>query len=406
MKKYSKNYSLRCLDLTESAEALDALKRVGVDPYGMEAMLPKMSGLNLLLEDVPCKVANIIKQEMLSIGGDAAVCRGAVACSVPKTDVILIGTEKQIGRFTAKVGAQPFGLQDLAGAIECLIANKARETFLLKTSRRELVLGERPWIMGILNVTPDSFSDGGKHNTVDAAVARGLQMVAEGADIVDIGGESSRPGAEPVSLAEEKARVIPVIKQLVLKVKVPISIDTTKAAVAREAIAHGAEIVNDISALRFDQGMAKVVATTGAAVVLMHMRGTPQDMQKGKIVYRSVVGDVLAFLRGRMAFALGRGIETERLMIDPGIGFGKMSGDNLKLLKHLPELQVLGLPVVTGVSRKAFFGGLTGDEPAVRVNGTAAAVAVAVMKGSHVLRVHDVGMMKKVAAVAQAILKA
>ena len=406
MKKDSKNYSLRCLDLTGPAEALDALKRVGVDPYGLEAMLPKMSGLNLLLEGVPCKVANIIKQEMLSIGGDAAVCRGAVACSVPKTDVILIGTEKQIGRFTAKVGVQPFGLQDLAGAIECLMANKVRETFLLKTSRREFVLGERPWIMGILNVTPDSFSDGGRHNTVDAAVARGLQMVAEGADIIDIGGESSRPGAEPVSPAEEKARVVPVIKKLALKVKVPISIDTTKAVVAREAVAHGAEIINDISALRFDRGMPEAVAATGAAVVLMHMRGTPKDMQKGKIVYRSVVGDVLAFLRERVAFALDCGIEVERIMVDPGIGFGKTPGDNLKLLKHLPELQVLGLPVLTGVSRKAFIGGITGGEPSERADGTAAAVAVAVMKGCHVLRVHDVAMMKKVATVTRAILKA
>jgi dihydropteroate synthase len=402
-----KSCSLRCLDLTSPAEALDALKRVGVDPYGIGAMLPKMSGLNLLLTGVPCKVANIIKQEMLAVGGDAAVCRGAVACSVPQTDVILIGTEKQIKRFAAKLNAQPFGLKEMAEAVAALIANRGRELHLLKTAQRDIVLGERPLIMGILNVTPDSFSDGGKYLAEDAAVERGIRMVEEGADIVDIGGESTRPGASPVSAKEERARVVPVVKRLAAEIGAPISVDTTKAAVAAEALEAGAEIVNDISAMRFDRRMSKVVADAEAAVVLMHMRGTPAGMQKGKIAYTSVVGDIIAFLRERIAFAVDRGIDMGRLMIDPGIGFGKTPADNLKLLKHLPEFRVLGLPIVTGISRKAFIGRITGEgEAADRDAGTAAAVAASVLYGSHVVRVHNVAMMRKAADVAQAILKA
>jgi len=401
-----KNYSVRYLDLSTPATSVEVLERVGVDPYGIAAMLPKMSGLNLHLTAVPCKVANIMKQEMLSLGGDAAVCRGSVACSCPSTDVILIGTEKQLKRFTAKIGTQPFGLKDVAAAIDALIANRRQGSQLLKTSRREIAMGERPLIMGILNVTPDSFSDGGKYGTTDAAVARGIRMVAEGADIVDIGGESSRPGAEPVSLKEEKARVIPVVKKLCREIGVPVSVDTTKAAVAAEAVDNGAEIVNDISAMRFDRRMGRVVAERGAAVILMHMRGIPADMQKGKISYSSVTGDIIAFLRERIAAAEARGIETERMMIDPGIGFGKTPGDNLTLIRHLGEFRDLGLPIVMGVSRKAFIGRITGGEPAERYAGTAAAVAASVMNGSDVLRVHDVAMMRKVADVAWAIARA
>jgi len=406
-KEDAKNFSLRCLGLTSPAEALEALKRVGVDPYGIEAMLPKMSGLNLLLTGVPCKVANIIKQEMLAVGGDAAVCRGAVGCSVPETDVILIGTEKQIGRFAAKLAAQPFGLKEVAEAVTILIANRGRELHLLKTAQRDIVLGERPLVMGILNVTPDSFSDGGKYAAEDTAVERGIRMVEEGADIVDIGGESTRPGSSPVSAKEERARVVPVVRRLAAEIGAPISVDTTKASVAAEALEAGAEIVNDVSALRFDRRMSKVIADAEAAVILMHMRGTPADMQKGKIAYTSVVGDILDFLRERIAFAAGHGIDQGRLMVDPGIGFGKTPTDNLKLLKHLPEFRILGLPVVTGISRKAFIGRITGEkEAADRDAGTAAAVAASVLYGSHVVRVHNVAMMRKAADVAHAILKA
>ena len=282
----------------------------------------------------------------------------------------------------------------------------SEDFFVLKTWKREMTIGDRTQIMGILNVTPDSFSDGGCLKSPQEAIEFGIRMVEEGADIVDVGGESSRPGAGPVSLKEELRRVIPVIDGLVRRVNVPISVDTTKAKVAREAVEAGAEIINDISAMRFDDRMSVVVADTGAAVILMHMKGTPKDMQEGDLTYRSLLPDIINFLRKRMEVAQSVGVELERIMIDPGLGFGKRAEDNMKLLRYLSAFRALGRPIVTGASRKSFIGKVVGGDPRDRLEGTAAAVAAAIMNGSHVVRVHDVGTMKKVAAIADAIRRA
>ncbi|MDD5713067.1 MAG: dihydropteroate synthase [Smithellaceae bacterium] len=397
---------MRWLHLPERSEALAVLRAVDVDPYGIEAMLPKMSMANILLEGVECKTANIIKQEMLSVGGDAAVSRACVACSMPKTDVVIIGSIKQIGKFAEKLSCQPFGLGSLAEELNSLLANVAKRELIVKTARRELKLGTRPLIMGIINVTPDSFSDGGVHFETGAAVERALRMVEEGADIIDVGGESSRPGAEPVSVEEELRRVIPVIDALGKKTKIPLSIDTTKARVAKEAVASGAEIINDISALRFDVAMGEVAAQERAAIILMHMRGTPRNMQLGDLGYGSVCGEIVDFLRERLAKAKEYGLDEAAIMIDPGIGFGKTSEDNLRIIRHLEEFRVLGRPIVLGTSRKSFIGKVTGGEPDERIEGTAASVAVAVMNGVSILRVHDVGPMKKVILMTEAICKA
>ena len=278
-------------------------------------------------------------------------------------------------------------------------------TYILNTGKRKLVLGERTLIMGILNVTPDSFSDGGRFLSTDDAIAEGISMAKDGADILDIGGESSRPGSEAVPADEEMKRVIPVIRSLAERVRIPISIDTTKALVAGEAIANGAEIVNDISALMFDRGMPEVIAKTGAAVILMHMRGTPKDMQEGDLIYHSLPGDIISFLKERIKVAELAGIDPLAIMIDPGFGFGKTPEDNLKLLKHLSYFTELKKPIVTGVSRKSFIGKITGGEPFERIEGTAAALTVTVMNGTHIARVHDVKAMKKVAAMADAIIR-
>jgi len=281
---------------------------------------------------------------------------------------------------------------------------KGAENVVFKTCRREIVCGERTLIMGILNVTPDSFSDGGRFSSQAAAVAEGERMVEAGADMLDIGGESTRPGSEPVSPEEESSRVMPVIERLVARVNVPISIDTMKASVAREAIALGAEIINDVSALRFDRQMSEVAAETGAGLILMHMRGMPKDMQTGSLHYQSLIEDIREFFRARLQSALTSGVAKDRTMFDPGIGFGKTAADNMRLLKHLACFQVLGRPILTGVSRKAFIGSITGGEPIDRMEGTAAAVAVAILNGSSVIRVHDVAAMKKVAAMTDAIM--
>ena len=280
------------------------------------------------------------------------------------------------------------------------------DNLIFRTCRREIRLGGRTLIMGILNVTPDSFSDGGRFASPDKAMEEGVRMVEEGADILDVGGESTRPGSDPVSTDEELRRVIPVIGELAKKVDVPISVDTTKAAVAREAVNCGAEIINDVSAMRFDADMPQVAATTGAGLILMHMRGMPKNMQGGSLIYQSLFDDISDFLRERLQRAQSCGVERERTILDPGIGFGKTAEDNMRLLKHLSRFRALGRPILTGVSRKAFIGKVMDCGPGERLEGTAAAVAVAIMNGSSVVRVHDVRIMKKVAVMTDAIVRA
>jgi dihydropteroate synthase len=404
--KHGGGYSLRRLLWTSAPEAADILKRMDVDPYGIEAMLPKMVNMNIHIQRLPCKVANIIKQEMLAIGGDAAVARGAVACSIEKTDLILIGTLKQIRRFIEKISFQPFGLKLLAESLDTLLDNLLAKHWTLKTSQRKMILGDRTRIMGILNVTPDSFSDGGRFDSPEKAVECAFQLVEDGADILDIGGESTRPGAQPVSLEEELRRTIPVIQGLSGKINIPISIDTTKAVIAREAVAAGAEIINDISSMRFDEQMPTVIASSGAAVVFMHMRGVPQTMQKGDLHYALLQGEMIDFFRERLNTALLAGILPEQVIIDPGIGFGKTRSDNLKLLKYLPEFNVMGRPILTGPSRKSFLVQEECGGTVDRLEETAAAVTAAIMNGSQVVRVHDVKAMKRVVTVADAIVRA
>jgi dihydropteroate synthase len=252
-----------------------------------------------------------------------------------------------------------------------------------------LTLEGRPLLMGILNVTPDSFSDGGLYLDRDRAVTQGLRMVEEGADIIDVGGESTRPGAEPVHADEESGRVVPVIEELGRRTGVVLSVDTMKAVVARRAIGSGAHIINDVSALTHDPHMAEVAAESGSGVVLMHMQGTPRTMQKDPR-YEDVVAEVRAFLADRLDRLAAAGIARDAMAVDPGIGFGKTVEHNVRLLSHLEALGETGRPVVVGLSRKSFLGRLTGRETGERLAGSLAALAFCVMNGAHVMRVHDV----------------
>ncbi len=259
-----------------------------------------------------------------------------------------------------------------------------------------------PLIMGVLNVTPDSFSDGGAYLTIEQAVNHARQMQAEGADIIDIGAESSRPGARPIDETEELRRLIPVVEAVRATVALPISVDTTKAAVARRAIQAGAVIVNDIGALQGDSSMAGLVAETGVAVVLMHMQGAPQTMQAAPR-YNNVVEEVARFLRERTQFAIAQGIRPSQIILDPGFGFGKLQEHNLQLLAEFETFAKLGYPLLAGVSRKQFIGNLVRQPVQERGYGTAGAIAVAVLKGAHIIRVHDVRAMKDTATVVSAI---
>jgi dihydropteroate synthase len=273
--------------------------------------------------------------------------------------------------------------------------------FQLKGQRLRL---ERPLLMGIVNVTPDSFFDGGRFCDPQRAVAHALRLVEEGADLLDIGAESTRPGALPVDEQEERRRLVPVVAAVAKAVSVPISVDTSKAEVAKAAIDAGAIMVNDVTALRGDSAMVGVVAQAGVALVLMHMQGTPEIMQHAPR-YDDVVGEVAQFLAERVRYAIDQGVARDRIVVDPGIGFGKTLGHNLDLLANLRVFAELGYPLLVGPSRKGFIGQLTDQSVEARGWGTAGVVALAVEQGANILRVHDVGPMKDVAKVAVAIAR-
>jgi dihydropteroate synthase len=257
--------------------------------------------------------------------------------------------------------------------------------------------------MGIVNVTPDSFSDGGRWSDPDAAVAHGLALVAQGADLLDVGGESSRPGALPISAEEELARVVPVVRALAAATPVPLSVDTTKAAVARAALEAGAHIINDVTALQGDAKLAEVIRSCGAGVILMHMQGTPATMQVNP-TYSDIVAEVVAFLEARLQAAGQLGIAGPQVVLDPGIGFGKTTEHNLRLLANLDRLADLGRPVCLGVSRKGFLGKVLGRPLEQRLAGSLAAACYALARHSaHIVRVHDVAQTRDAVALIQAI---
>jgi len=393
----------RLLVLSTPEHAANELRRIGVDSSGIVEMVPKMRTLCIELSQLECRQANVLKQEMLSVGGDAAVARGTVSCSIGSTDCVLIGTVKQFNRLCRKLKAQPFALPELADELESLFARVEPAPAVWRTSRRSLSL-QRPLIMGILNLTPDSFSDGGLCFDPDLAFEKALQMEAEGADIIDIGGESTRPGAAPVSAEEEIARIIPVIERLAGRLECAISVDTWKSGVAARAVSTGAEIINDISGFNFDPQMPAVAAASGAGIVLMHTRGTPDKMQQDT-VYPDMMGEIIAGLGASLVLAREAGVSFDRIAIDPGIGFGKGAAGNLEILRRLGELSGFGLPILSGPSRKSFIGTVLGrEQTGDRLFGTAAAVSLSVSHGASILRVHDVRAMRDAADMAHAVM--
>ncbi len=257
--------------------------------------------------------------------------------------------------------------------------------------------------MGVVNVTPDSFSDGGLYFQKDSAIKHALKLIDDGADIIDIGGESTRPGSFPIDAEEEIRRTIPVIEELAKKTKIPLSIDTYKAEVAKRALDAGASIVNDISALRFDPEMASVVAEYGVPVILMHIKGTPRNMQVNPF-YNALIPEIISYFEESILLCKEAGISGDKIIIDPGIGFGKTVEHNLEIIANLKEFLSLGKPIAIGVSRKSFIGKLLGDAPpSERLEGTASAVAIAVFNGANIIRVHDVLEMSKVVKIADAL---
>jgi dihydropteroate synthase len=346
------------------------------------------------------RAANILKQEMLSRGGEVATSREVYELKGGSADCLIMGTLTQFERLLPKLKQQPFGLRRLAAAIETALRNYDDP---FPAGPPGLDLSDPPLLMGVLNVTPDSFSDGGRYTSTDDAVRAALDMVAEGAALVDIGGESTRPGADPLSEEEEAARVLPVVAALATSLPGRLSVDTYKARVAAKAVAAGAYMINDISALRMDPEMVAVVRDAGCPVILMHMLGEPKTMQVAPS-YGDVVEDLYAFFAERLEWAVANGLKEENLLIDPGLGFGKTTAHNLAILRGLETFRSLGRPIVVGASRKRFLGEILGiDEASARDEATAATTVLAVSSGVHVLRVHRVGVNRDAVRIALAV---
>jgi len=387
-------WTVRLLTVNSLAEAERELAAIHVDPFNIRNMAPKMVHHLLLLEGLNASEGNLVKQEMLSLGGDAAISGCTMEGDSPGT-VILMGTEKQLRRVCARLTEHPFGYPSLAADIKRLLDIDANTPHKWDIGKRTLDLSSRACIMGVLNVTPDSFSDGNRFFTIEKAVERACEMEEEGADIIDIGGESTRPFARPVDEAEELKRVIPVIEKLSGRLKIPISIDTYKSAVAEKALAAGAEIVNDISALLFDERMAEVVAAASAGLVLMHTKARPSVMQK-ETEYGAIISDIIAVLQQSVAMAEAAAVSRERIVIDPGIGFGKNVAGNMEILRRLAEFKAIGCPILVGTSRKSFIGQILKRDTGERIFGTAATMAIALVNGASIFRVHDVKEMRDV----------
>ena len=399
----SGDHNIRIMKLDSSGEAVGEVKRIGVDQYAVPILASKAFGLSIKVESLDCAQSNIIKQTALSVGADAAVARPVITGCSEKTDLILFANHRQVGEITRRLEVQPFGLKQIADGLTEVL-NHSSCTHVLSLPGVELDLSKRTHIMGVLNVTPDSFSDGGQHFELNKAVDWGMKMADDGADILDIGGESTRPGSDPIGSEKELARVIPVIEALSKDCDVPLSIDTCKSSVAKDAVRAGCKIVNDISGLTFDSLMAETVAESGAALIVGHIRGDPKTMQE-KPHYEDVMSEITGELRSQVQLAESEGVAPSRIVVDPGIGFGKRFEDNLTIIRRLGELASLGKPIIVGPSRKSFIGKVLDLPVGERLEGTASAVAIAIAKGAHIVRVHDVKEMKRVCSLADAIVK-
>lgn len=397
-------HRIRILQTGSETHLIREMEEIGVDPAGIALMSPKGVNRAVRLESLSSWQANLLKQEMLSLGGEAAVHRGAIDCSASSTAALLMGTVKHFRALIDKLEAQPPTMRRVGEEVRTALADYDRRSFSLSLGSQVLDLGERTAVMGIVNVSPDSFYDGGAHFSTDRAVEHGLRLAGEGADILDVGGESTRPGAKPLPLEEERRRVLPVIEGLSSRCALPISVDTYKADVARSALDLGAVMVNDISGLRFDPEMARVVAGRGAALVVMHMQGEPRTMQAAPS-YANLMREIVEVLSRSVETAVERGVDREKVIVDPGIGFGKTLDHNLHLLRHLPELRVLGRPILVGPSRKSFIGAISNLPVGERLEGTLAAVSLAVSGGAHIVRVHDVSAVRRSVEVADAVCR-
>ncbi|MCK4443663.1 MAG: dihydropteroate synthase [Thermoplasmata archaeon] len=394
-------FNARVLDIRSIDDIKRDMKKVGSTAAGVNIMSRKADTRLIKLEKVGTKEVNIIKQELLSAGGDAATHKGTLDHSVVESDLILMATMSQYEKLVSKLNIQPFKCKKIAAEIEEVLENFDRRDFVLRFPKGDMPL-DRTLVMGVLNVTPDSFSDGGKFFEPDLAIEQGEEMAKQGADIIDVGGESTRPYSDPVSPEEELKRVRPVVEELVQRINIPISIDTRRPSVAREMVELGAQMVNDVSGLR-DEEMVSTVADLNVPVVIMHMLGTPKTMQE-KPEYEDVMGEICGYLRSQVENAVKGGVQRENIVVDPGIGFGKTVEHNLEIIRRLGELRSLGLPILVGTSRKSFIGKILDLEVTDGLEGSLAALVSSILNGANIVRVHDVEESIRAVRIADAIV--
>ncbi len=384
-------HRVRVVPPLDHVRLVEILRKLDVDEGGVRIMAPKGIHRLLWVEGFSTRGANILKQEMLARGGEVALPRAASLLSGKTTSCLIMGTLSQLRSLVAKLRGQAvFGLAGLAEEIETALA-VTEEDLRWDCRGRIFDLGERSLIMGILNVTPDSFSDGGRYHGLTAAVERAKTMAKEGAVIIDVGGESTRPGAPEVPVAEELARVLPVVEALVAELDLPVSVDTRRGEVAQRVLDAGASLINDVSGDP-EPELLRAVAEHGAGLVLMHNG-------RGR-TYTEFWSDVYRGLAGMLEGARAAGIGEEKVAVDPGIGFGKTVEQNLELVRGVGSLSSLGRPILLGPSRKSFIGAALDLPVEERLEGTLACVAVGVFQGAHILRVHDVRAGARVARLA------
>jgi len=370
---------IRILNFRNIQEIKGMLESLHVDNIGIGILLHKAHFYLLYLEKVNVPAANILKQEMLSLGGDAALHKGACNFSIPETPCLLMGTYQHFLRLSKKLQIQPFGLKKIGKEIRQTFENFFKTAPAIQAGPYTLDFSKKPLLMGILNVTPDSFSGDGLGKDLNLFLKKAEALVEAGADILDIGGESTRPGHTPVPFEEEQSRVIPAIKAAVKAFSLPISVDSSKPEVVEEALENGAHLINDIWGLQ-EKKMVDVAKKFGVPVVVMH--------NQKEAVYEDVVGDLLAFFDDKIQALEKEGIAPGKIILDPGIGFGKTSEHNVKILKNLSQFKIFGKPLLLGVSRKSFIEKVSGASVNERLPGTLASIVLGFQQGFHIFRVH------------------
>ncbi len=393
---------MRVLFLENRADLDRELARVGADAGSWPIFAAKQRGLAIGIERLSTAGANILKQTALACGADCAVHCRVVSGRKRHSDAVLFATERQLAALAARLGSQPECVSRFVPELTALVRRYRHPDLSVRLRGRGVDLGSRTFVMGILNVTPDSFYDGGRHLAADRALAHAEQLAGEGADFIDIGAESTRPGARPGAVREKLARLLPVLRSVRKRAGAWLSVDTTSARVAAACLDEGADMVNDISGLAFDPGMAPLLARRGVPCCIMHIKGRPRTMQR-RPRYGDLMAELTAALRAGLDRARAAGLAERQVIVDPGLGFGKTVGHNLEIIRRLSELRSLGRPLLVGPSRKSFIGGVLGLRAEERLEGTLAACVLAARNGANVLRVHDVKPAVRALRLADAI---